>query len=325
MNKRNRVFTLDEVYEFVIKNSKSILLSKKYERSSSPLVFKCYCGEIFETSFAAFKVGKRQCDKCGYINSRGKQSLNSKDVINKIKKLQLKINFDKFDYKNAHSKIFLFCTSCSKEYSTSWASLSQGLNKECRKCLYKKQGKKRRLDVEHIKKYLKKFGLTFLNKEDEYKNNATKIKIMCKCGNIYGNTWSHLQRNEGIRCPSCSNSNRESILARSLKDYCVNNFETEIEYKILKNPKSGRWLPYDIYLSEYKLFIEVHGTQHYYETKFFGGKKELENRKKLDKIKKNFAISNGYFLEISTQKVKDFETAKNILISKIKEIKNGQY
>lgn len=59
-----------------------------------------------------------------------------------------------------------------------------------------------------------------------------------------------------------------------------------------------RSLPFDFYLPNNNVLIEVNGAQHYYEDKFFNGM-GLEERKRIDKIKKDYCIQNGYkFLEI---------------------------
>lgn len=51
--------------EFVRNNSESILISTKYFGQREPYLFKCSCGEIFETSFDSFKKqNKRRCNKC---------------------------------------------------------------------------------------------------------------------------------------------------------------------------------------------------------------------------------------------------------------------
>lgn len=66
-------------------------------------------------------------------------------------------------------------------------------------------------------------------------------------------------------------------------------------------------MPYDNEIVDYKLIIEVHGSQHYYPCKTWGKRelteeeaiKNLEYTQWKDLYKKNYALKNGYYyLEI---------------------------
>ena len=99
-------------------------------------------------------------------------------------------------------------------------------------------------------------------------------------------------------CPKCNKG--ESKVARILKDYCLKEYPDSIlEYKTLKNPNTSYWLPYDIYIPRFKLFIEVQGEQHYEKHKFYHAThNDFKRRKEIDALKKRFAEDNGLFLEI---------------------------
>jgi len=55
---------IDNLKKYVVENSSSILLSNDYDNYLTTLDFKCNCGNIFKTSFLAFKNGKTKCDIC---------------------------------------------------------------------------------------------------------------------------------------------------------------------------------------------------------------------------------------------------------------------
>lgn len=55
---------IDYLFNYVQANSDSSLLSKEYNNQFDNLKYKCACGNIYETSFIAFKNGKRKCDLC---------------------------------------------------------------------------------------------------------------------------------------------------------------------------------------------------------------------------------------------------------------------
>ncbi len=68
---------------------------------------------------------------------------------------------------------------------------------------------------------------------------------------------------DGIRhITTVSEFSQESKIAKLLKIYILDKYNSEIEYKVFINPKTGHYLPYDIYIYN-NIFIEVHGPQHY--------------------------------------------------------------
>lgn len=66
------------------------------------------------------------------------------------------------------------------------------------------------------------------------------------------------------------------------------------------NPKTGRVLPYDFELPKEKIIIEVNGIEHYKFIKcFHKSEEEFEYQKYRDRIKREFAVANGYkFVEL---------------------------
>lgn len=62
MSKR---WTINEINDFVEKNSTSKLLSTEFHGFSQKLQFECGCGNTFEKTFTKFKnKHQRQCDVC---------------------------------------------------------------------------------------------------------------------------------------------------------------------------------------------------------------------------------------------------------------------
>lgn len=116
-------------------------------------------------------------------------------------------------------------------------------------------------------------------------------------------------------CGKCSPSN-ESQISSELKSYYEKNFNADIEHKMLINPETKRWLRCDIYIPCGKLpelngiYIEIHGSQHYINNGFFFlSDEDFNKRKYLDKIKKDFALKNGHYLEINLRKVRNTKNA----------------
>ena len=94
-----------------------------------------------------------------------------------------------------------------------------------------------------------------------------------------------------------------SLLEEKVASYLIScgiAFTTQEDTLKCINHITGRVLPYDFELTDYKIIIEVQGSQHYqigidYNTT----EEELEYQKLKDGIKKDYAISNGYkFIEL---------------------------
>lgn len=61
----NKRWTINEIREFVEKNSTSKLLTTEYKGFSQKLLFQCECGETYEKTFKKFKENKqRGCVTC---------------------------------------------------------------------------------------------------------------------------------------------------------------------------------------------------------------------------------------------------------------------
>ena len=119
-------------------------------------------------------------------------------------------------------------------------------------------------------------------------------------------------------CPNCVKKRKIS----KAQDF-VNKYLKELGYNVLheydcniiaKNPLTNHLLPYDNEIPELKLIIEVNGVQHYQEksswnvlnakTNNISEKESLLQQKHRDKIKKDYAIKNGYkFIEIPYWKI----------------------
>ena len=83
----------------------------------------------------------------------------------------------------------------------------------------------------------------------------------------------------------------------------------------------GNFLPYDIFISIYNLFIEVNGEQHYKFVPYFHRNTDVFKYKQgIDNLKIGFAQEHGYFLEIDLRVVKTLEQAVEILENFIQEI-----
>ena len=132
--------------------------------------------------------------------------------------------------------------------------------------------------------------------EDGYKYtecSGEKVEWICpNCGHIKTEKISNV-KNKGLSCPICSDgiSIPNKFMASFLEE--VNEtFETEFSFE-------GQTRRYDFYIPRLNMIIEMHGRQHYEEWK--KSDKNLSERQKIDKEKKDYAIEQGieYYLVIN--------------------------
>jgi|WetSurSiteA1Bulk_404760.scaffolds.fasta_scaffold00089_24 hypothetical protein len=205
---------------------------------------------------------------------------------------------------------------CGKEIEVRSTDLSSGHTKSCGCYNIEK------ISERSLKNLIgKRFGKLVIN----YQSGRTEKKqviwnCICDCGNMINIKSTYLLNGDTKSCGCLS----ESLIAHELKKYFVENNNAKIEYKILKNPDTGCWLPYDIYIPNGKnllvngVYIEINGEQHYTLNKWHErqaiNKKtssaiEFEYQKEKDKLKKKFAKKNGIYIEIDLSKIKTIKEA----------------
>lgn len=120
----------------------------------------------------------------------------------------------------------------------------------------------------------------------EYIKGHNKVLVDFKCG--HEPHWiTPRNYTNGYGCPKCATSKGVKIICEYLEE---NNIDYFLEFKI-----ENRF--YDIYISSYNLLVEVHGSQHYEENKFF--KMPLKEQQRIDLYKKNMALRIGYkYIEV---------------------------
>jgi len=109
------------------------------------------------------------------------------------------------EYIGSHSKMKYRC-NCGNISEINFANFKLG--KRCKKC-----SGSEKYTFEYVKQYFKERGCELLEKE--YKNNITKMKYKCNCGNISKTVFSRFKR--GGRCARCNGT--EKLTFKYVKDY----------------------------------------------------------------------------------------------------------
>lgn len=144
---------------------------------------------------------------------------------------------------------------------------------------------------------------------NEYENNKTPLKILCKNGHIYNTNWNRY--NEGKRCPRCYEETNQSKGVRKIENFLLlNNIEYIKEYRF-DNCKFKHTLPFDFYLPKYNICIEFDGNQHYEIIEYFGGFEGFVSTKIRDTIKNIYCQQNN--IKLIRIPYWDFDNIEEIL------------
>ena len=264
-----------------------------------------------------------KCPECAKKCMPTKMDTNS--FIEKAKEIHgNKYDYSKTVYKGTIKKVTITCPVHGEFEQIAFVHL-QGSG--CPKCADNQPI----TTEEFIKRSKEKHGNRYDYSKSEYKNNRTKIEIIChkkdingiEHGSFFTIPHSHMQ---GSGCPKCKQNYRLENEVRLL--LIENNIEFE-EKKTFDGLKYKLPLKPDFYLPKYNIIIECQGEQHFEPVDFSGKGKEfaeklLEINKKKDKIKKEYCKENNItLLEYSHLKIND----KNLIKTKeklLKEIKKHE-
>ena len=252
------------------------------------------CGFEFKSTWDNFSQGKG-CPKCA-----GTMKL----TLDYCKEMALKKGYtiDEQKYINCDTKM-KFIHNCGFNFLMTW----YGFYKQGSRCL--KCSRLLKPKIKDCKKEADKYEYTLC--ENLYVNSKTKMKFIHnikECGNTFKMSW--IKFSTGQRCPICAKKQTESKIAKELKNYFYKNYNGKVEFKECINPKTNRFLPYDIYLEKdsKKIYIEVQGEQHYSSSNnYHKTSKSFGYQKYRDNLKKKHAEKNGIFIEIDIRNKKTIE------------------
>lgn len=275
----------------------SISTTKKY-------YFKCPRGihksELKDLNNLRKQFGTARCYQCESIGQFGIDNVDSDFIIKYWSEKNIKNPFE--INKNASTKIWIKCQSCDHhpDYDVSAVNFQKG--ERCPYCAKKRLVKEDSLgflypksfDVWVEKKATPFDYFPFSNKSVYWKCETHGEYRRPICASVDSN----------FNCPFCVREALESKLQGKIRRYLERTFgEVNHENKCSLtplNPDTNYPLLYDNEIVDLKLFIEVHGEQHYKTSSFnYNKNKEkarqnLEYRQTLDKYKESYALNHGY-------------------------------
>jgi len=193
-----------------------------------------------------------------------------------------KYDYSLVEYKNSRTKIKIICDEHGIFEQNPRGHMS---GKGCRDCGYIN---KRISNI--IERFESIHGDLYDYSLVQYKNNKTKVSIICNEHGIFKQIpINHLR---GCGCPICKESKGEMQISRLLTERGI-RFKREYMFSDCKNKKK---LPFDFYLVDHNICIEYDGRHHFESVEHFGGDDRLEYTKSNDNIKNAFCYLNDITL-----------------------------
>lgn len=227
---------------------------------------------------------------------------------------------------NSKSKYLFTCRECKHNFEMTPYDVNHGV--WCPYCASKKLCDKDDCKFCFNKSFASHPIAKFWNYEENgnikprnvFKNSHTKYSL--KCLNNHSFIIGLDSVNRGCQCPYCKNKT-EKMFADWLVDEKI-AFEREKKFDWCINLETDRHLPFDFYLPNHNVIIEIDGRQHVEEVKRF--KNDLQTIQERDNYKETLAIENGiHVIRICQEDIyyKRIDWEKEVL-ERLEEIKNKE-
>lgn len=135
------------------------------------------------------------------------------------------------EYINSTTKMKILC-KCNREFLVHWDHFKNRNKRQCNQCGLNALSNRFKFSDEQVRFFIEnesKSGCKWV--EGEYKNNRSKLKIMCKCGNIYVTDSDTFKGKKKFTCKECSNkriSEAKKLKHIDVKKFIKNNSNCEL-------------------------------------------------------------------------------------------------
>lgn len=318
---KHNPFSIENIKNYIKLNGiETKLLDDVFVSTTTKMKWQCSCGNIFERNFNKFQGGSVLCTKCSKANSSAKtktdETIALKILSDKGWKLQ-----ENETYTNMNTYINVINEDGYKARTTVTYVKSCDANIDI-------IGKCNPFTIENINLYMIKNNLPYTVLSEEYNSNVDNLLIKCnKCNETFYRAWSKFQNKTGMLCPNCrlkSKSYLEWLVKMWLKENDI-SFVMEKRFYDCRNKIP---LPFDFYIEDKNVAIEVDGLHHYEPINLTGYGKENPTEARVtryntqvinDEIKNKYCEDNNIVLiRIPYWEFKD-DTYLNKL-NKLKEI-----
>lgn len=285
----------------VLHNNKYDYSLTEYKGKSKPIKIICPVHGIFQSTPQSHFFKKVGCKEC-----KGRV-YNTEDFIKKSKLIHNnKYDYSLVNYIGSKKKIKIICPEhgifdqLANYHLSGFGCISCG-------------GKEDKTSEDFIELSKSIHGDLYDYSLVEYKNNRTKVKIICRKHKVFEQLpYSHTG---GSGCPSCYESKGE----KEVKNYLDNNNIIYESQKRFDDCFSVRYvnLRFDFYLPDFNICIEYDGKQHFQINEYFGGEEGYKIIKQNDDIKNNYCLKNN--IKLIRIPYYNFNKVSEILDNEIKK------
>lgn len=279
---KNNKYTLQNIQQFINNHkSKTILLSPEFKGNTQNLEFKCECGNIFERTWGNMQKFKTfNCPQCILKKRVSKRKKKFCDVVKLFNSNGLTLLSNEESYSNNSTKLKAI-TKEGYKVSISYNNLLKGKTPT----ILGLKNNRENFD------YNIKLWFELNHVECEYigiiDENSKIIACRCSCGNIFQDIYIRIANKHKTKCNECTQ--KQSKYAQLTEEWLRQNNLKYIKEKRYLECKDKRTLPFDFYLPDFNILIEVDGEQHYRENALY----YTPNIKSHEKIKNDFCSFNG--------------------------------
>ena len=304
--RRENIYSIENIQHYLdLCGVGTKVLSKEYFNEKHKLLLLCECGRTYKEHWNhIYSMNKITCPKCG----RKRTADNQRLTPNEVSKLCYDNGYKLIKY--VDSRNVYIQDKDGYKYLT---ALNYIRNQNTYR--FSRFSKLNPFMFENMNLYLDKNDIdTRLDENNTFESIKNGLQFICPCcGKSFVKKWEKVAYH-GIRlCSRCSNkqSNLEYIVESYLQS---ENIEYECQKKF-EDCKDVRQLPFDFYLTDYNVCIEVQGCQHYYENTIYA--QSLEERQRVDKIKEDYCKNNGIkFLAIPYWEICDMKDCVKLKFTK---------
>ena len=275
----------------------------EYVKTNEKVVIICKIHNNFEQKPHAHLQGQG-CHLCANSLNKIRKTKTTEEFIDEaIRVYGDKYDYSEVDYKCGEDEVVI---GCKKHGKFSQRAATHLTGKGCRRCGIEKRALSRALTKEEFIKKAKKIHEDKYNydKINSYKNNTTKMKIVCdKHGSFIQAAGVHLN---GNGCPHCVLKNEgkvKNLLLKYFKEW--NIIPNKKIWNKYKSYKYKRFCDFYMEKDDKKVIVEYDGRQHFMQVSFgCKDKKEVE--------------SNFKHIQLKDKLDKQFCREKNIILHRIK-------
>lgn len=321
-------WNIDEIKKYLKnENCNTRILSKEYKNFESPLEFSCgECGEIFIRNLDCLINQKyKLCKKCS-LRHRGITKRKYNGNINKIKDIYLQYGLILLDneYKNNNTRMLCKDFYGYKGYVAlnhlKRTEKNKNKDKTCFDYFSLKSNKENFIYNINNFCYLNGIKTKAIRILENKKFSRASILFLCECGNNFETTVNSFRYGKQ-KCDICSKKiSRYEFFVKNFLDLYNIKYITQ---KRFSNCKNVLPLPFDFYIKEKNILIEIDGEGHYFpcsfnNCSFEAGEKSFNLTKKNDEIKTKYCENNNIkLIRIPYWYFNDKEEYKNELLNNV--------